>query len=116
MGRGDRVPYRVHDEDGQTVRGLDAEEESRRLRHGGVRLRPSRPRRAAHTRAVHLLQQEQPSGARERRRYPAPRVVALLPPRGPEPLLEAVDEAGHFFEGGHSRRAERLGHASILNR
>jgi hypothetical protein len=61
-------------------------------------------------------QDEQPARAGKRRGDASPAVLTLLPARGAEPLLEAVDEAGHVVEGAHACRPKRIGHLLILNR
>ena len=59
---------RVHEQDGQAIRGLDAEDQPGLVRDGRVRFRPPVPRRGLHAASVHLLEQLQPAGVRERLR------------------------------------------------
>src|SRR5205085_12076145 len=64
---------------------------------------------------VHLMEELQTSAWREGGGDAAPRIVAPLPARRAEPLLEPVQEAGDRGKGGDAHRPQRAAHPTILS-
>jgi hypothetical protein len=63
---------------------------------------------------VHLLEELKAAGPREGLRHAATRLVAVLPTRRSQALLEPVDEAGHGLEGGNGGGTQRAAHVTIV--
>ena len=113
VGSGHRSPHGVDQQDRQTVRGLDAEQQPRRGRDGGVRLGRLVPGREGDRAAVHLSQQLQLSVRVEPGADAPHGLVARLGvgARGapPEAVHEARDRGERF---DLSRSFHSLAHAS----
>ena len=119
----DEPPPRVHEEDGQAVGGLDAEEPP------GTRSRPTRPPPVSRPRAPRRRPPRGPASGGEAGRWPssARATRARLSSRVSLPVaggaaLEAVDEAGDRGErrerwrcGGPSRHASSRAGATLLS-
>jgi holo-[acyl-carrier protein] synthase len=106
VGRGHAAKARIDEEDGETVRRLDAEEEPGLGSGGGIPPGISLPGRVAHGGAVDLGQEMEPAPGRERLRHTAPAVLAALPTGRSAPLLEPVHQPRDEGERGYGNGVE----------